>query len=64
MIFPKGDTGLQSSDITLNMPKNHQRLNSADSKNVLMACKGHTKGEFDYLKLHNLQKTVTGEITQ
>lgn len=62
--LPKGDTGLQFSDITLNMPKNHQWLNRSASKNVFMAYKGQTKGQFNYFKLHNLQKTVTAEITQ
>lgn len=42
--LPKGDTGLQFSDITLNMPKNHQWLNRSASKNVFMAYKGQTKG--------------------
>lgn len=42
--LPKGDTGLHFSDIILNIPKNHQWLNSAASKNVLMAYKGQTKG--------------------
>lgn len=42
--LPKGVAGLQFSDITLNIPKNHQWLNRAASKNVLTAYKGQTKG--------------------
>lgn len=61
---PKGDTGLQFSGITSNVSKNHQWLNRATSNNILMVYKGQTKGQFDYFKLHNLQKTVTAEITQ
>lgn len=42
--LPKGNTGLQFSDITSNVPKNHQWLNRAASNNVLMVYKGQTKG--------------------
>lgn len=42
--LPEGDTGLQFSGITSNVPKNHQWLNGAASNNVLMAYKGQTKG--------------------
>lgn len=42
--LPNGDTGLQFSDITLNVPENHEWLNKAASNNVLMAYKGQTKG--------------------
>lgn len=61
--LPKGDTGLHFSDIILNIPKNHQWLNSAASKNVLMAYKGQTKGQFNYFKLNERQKTLTTEMT-
>lgn len=62
--LPKGVTDIQFSDITINMPKNHQWLNRTASRNVLMAYKCQTRGYFNYFKLQNLQKTVTAEITE